>query len=305
MRRRKFEFLTVLGLIAVLMSSTAGYATAPVAKDIPDIRNEVDGAGVAAAPFLDLDEYVVDPDDRDATTSAQLPLTWGENTSGQDNVGISAGNELEVIIPTSNSPQSGATTFSVSDGDATVFTDPVTVKTVDFLVGGPLVSDYLVVGDAGASSAIPYSWCCAEGQTLRINGVTQSGAGGGRLYASVSSGIGSTCFIADSQIVAETDIVEPVRPYFDDVATHGVAAGNLAQVSLNAANLSVDADINGMFVNCLAGFSDWVRVSVTRSYGSGAKDCYSVAVGDVLTGVAGSIDGRAINDQQIVDSASV
>ena len=294
MRRRKFEFLTILGLIAVLLSSTAGYATAPVAKDIPDIRNEI-SAGAPAAPFLDLDDYVVDPDDRNATSSAQLPLTWGENTSGDDNVGIGAGNELEVIIPSSAAPELGVTTFSVQDASAdTVFTNPVTVRTVDFLIGGPLVDAYLVTGDTlGSANPIPYSWCAEEGDTLRVSGVSQSGAGG-RLHASVASGIGSTCFISDSAIVAATDITQPVNPFEPGVDIHGVAAGNLSTVSLNAANISVDADLNGMFVSALAGFSDWVRVSVTRTFGSGAKDTYSIAVGDVLLGVVAN-DGASLS----------
>ncbi len=305
MRRRKFEFLTILGLIAVLLSSTAGYATAPVAKDIPDIRNAVDGAG-SAGNVLDLDDYVVDPDDRNQTTSGQLPLTWAENTSGDDNVAIQAGNELEVTVPASNSPESGATTFSIQDASAdTVFTDPVTVKTADFLLGGPLVDSYLVTGDSGSGSPFPYSWCCEEGDTLRVPGVTQGGAGG-RLFASVASGIGSTCFVSASSIVEATDLTQPVNPYEPGVTTHGVAAGSLATVSLNAANVSVDADLNGMFVQCLAGFSDWVRVTVTRTYGSGADDCYTIAVGDVLLGTnATNLSGTPAGDSSISGAQEV
>ena len=305
MRRRKFEFLTVLGLIAVLLSSTAGFATAPVAKDIPDIRSAVNGTG-SVGSVLDLDDYVVDPDDRDQTTSAQLPLTWGENTSGDDNVAIIAGNELEVTVPASNAPESGVTTFSIQDASAdTVFTDPVTVKTADFLLGGPLVDSYLVVGGT-ETSPIPYSWCCDESKTLRIDGVTQGGSAGGRLYASVSSGIGSTCFISGSSILSGTDLTQPVNPYEPGVTTRGVAAGTLATVSLNAANISVDADLNGMFVQCLAGFSDWVRVSVTRTFDSGAKDCYSVAVGDVLLGSSTTnFSGTPAGDATIVGSEEV
>lgn len=304
-RRRKFEFLTILGLIAVLLSSTAGYATAPVAKDIPDIRNRVNGAGAAAAAFLDLDDYVVDPDDRDATTSRQLPLTWVENTVGNDNVGIGAGNELQVTIPTSNAPEKGTTTFSVSDADpSTVFTNPVVVKTADFLVAGPLVDDQIFVGDSGATSPIPYAWAASEGQTLRINGVTQSGSGG-RLFASISSGIGSTSFISASQIVAATDITQPVNSYEPGVQTRGVAAGTLSDVEINVANISVDADLNGMFVQALAGFSDWVRVSVTRRYGSGADDVYTVAVGELLPGSLTNLGGSPAGDATIIDASAV
>ena len=84
--RRKPEVL-ILVLIAVLFSFTAAQATAPVAKEIPDIRNAVDGGGVTAATVVDLDEYVVDTDDRDAN-GLQDPssLTWAESSTIGDTI---------------------------------------------------------------------------------------------------------------------------------------------------------------------------------------------------------------------------
>lgn len=295
-----------LGLISCLLLSTrlAFSGTAPIVEQIPDIRHRVNPIG-AVQTVLDLDDYTDSlPSNRDPVTGEALPLDWKANHSGEINSSISAINELEVFVPASNAPTEDFVTFSFDGADAEPFTyyaDPVVIKTVDFLLGGPLVDDALVVGDDSVST-IPYSWPLTQDEFSRFGllkiSVIQSDEGGGRLFPSISSGFGSSDFTSDTMILEVPAFSSPLFVYSPGVATHGAKAGNLGSVQLEAANLSVSADLNGILVAPLSGFSDWVRVSLTRTYDSGASDCYTVCVADVLLGVekslSGAPDGEAI-----------
>jgi hypothetical protein len=288
--RRKPEVL-ILVLIAVLFSFGAAQATAPIAKEIPDIRNAINGAGVTAAVTVNLDEYVIDPDDRTANgLQDSSTLIWGENsTIGDDNVSVTA-NDLQVDVPAQGAPAEGQSTFVVTDKDADQdFAGPVTVKTTT-LLAAPLVDDYL--GAAGpANSAIPYGWCIDPLQTLRIEPGVQPG-GGGRLFISHSSGVGESCFYGASTVLDASGQLAPRAPYNDPVTLRGLLFGSGSSVgSLQTANLSSSANLNGGFVEGLAGFSNWARVTVTRKYGDGSTDSYSVAIADSLEGSATDLDG--------------
>jgi hypothetical protein len=290
--RRNSGIAAVVGLIAILLSPICAPATAPIARDLPDIRNAIDAGGNQAL-VLDLDDYVLDPNDRDPNTSAQLPLTWGENGS---NTAISTINQVTVTVPASAAPSDQTVTFDVDDGVDDIPLQPIRVHTSDILLGGPLVDTQL--GD-GSGSEFPYGWCGEPGSgTFRVD--IQSTLGAVAPYLNVTSGGGITGLYNASGIVGTaTQQNNPLNWYDRGVALKDWDLPNSSFAHTAGANLSIDADLNGIFITPQTDFSGWVRVTVTRDFASGADDSYSVAVADLLTGVAGNLQGTGLGNATI------
>lgn len=282
---RRNSGIAAIGLVAILLLPVAAFATAPIAKDLPDIRNAINAVG-SADVLLDLDDYVIDPNDRDQATSGQLPLTWGENGAS---TAVVAGNELEVTVPVGTTPADETVTFDVSDATDTVFLNPIRVHTATTLLGGPLV-DSNVGTDAVAGAA--YGWCVEGGETvgLRIN-QPQTQAFAGVFGVNVTVGLGQACSLSASSLLEDaTTQSNPLAPLNDPVDLKGFDFDNPSSgtVGFNAADgvvdLSIDANVNGLFVSPQAAFSDWVRVTVTRKFSNGSDDSYTFAIGDFLNG---------------------
>jgi hypothetical protein len=260
-------------------------------KRIPDIRHAIDPAGEPLTTVLDLDEYSLDSTNRDADGLA-LPLDWDKATvTGDDSTAISVANELQVSVPAQGAPSSGYLILSASDGaSGTDFVGPTNVKTVNTLLGGPLVDEYLYLG--AATSSIPYTWCVREGEAVSIP-LAQSSSGGGMLSLNVSDGVGQTCFYGPNTVLDSNEQLFPRAPYDDAIVSLDSASDTLAGVSLLAGALQVDADTDGLVVTAQPGFADWARVTLTRSFDDGSSDCYTVAIAETLQGSPTDLDGFA------------
>lgn len=257
---------------------------------IPDIRHAINAGGVGLASKLDLDDYALDTDNRDAN-GLPLPLVWSEYVVlGPDTVAIDPANELQVSVPAQGAPISATVTLSVTDMNLeTAATDPFIVKTADFLLGGPLVDEYLHQGTP--ASPIPYTWCVSEASAITIP-LSQSPTGGGDLTLSVSKGLGSSTFKSDSTILRSAQQQSPRGPHEDPIQIVGSTRGPTTGVTLAAGNLHVSADLSGLVVEADPGFADWARVTLTRAFDDGSRDCYTVAIAEALQGTTADLDGR-------------
>lgn len=271
--RRNSGIAAIVGLIAILLMPMAALANAPIAKELPDIRNAINPAG-SQGVVLDLDEYVIDADSRDQATSAQQPLTWSENGS---NTAVVAGNELQVTVPVGNAAANENVTFTVSDGSGSDQSGPIRVHTSDVLLGGPLVDTQLGAA-MGAGSTIPYDWCVEAG--ANGSGPIQIPFAGAVSRLTVTRGFSQTCLFAASQIASVTN---PLAPYQPGVTKLGQDSTGPAY-GVVAGNLSIDADINGLSVVPQNGFAGCVRVTVTREFAANNDDSYTVMIADFLNG---------------------
>ncbi|MBV6481173.1 MAG: hypothetical protein DIKNOCCD_00889 [bacterium] len=270
----------IVGLIAILLTPMAALANAPIAKELPDIRNAINPAG-SQGVVLDLDEYVIDAEHRDQATSAQQALTWTENGS---NTAVVAGNELQVTIPTGSAAANESVTFTVSDGSGSDQSGPIRVHTSDVLLGAPLVDTQLGAA-MGAGSTIPYTWCVQADPNG--SGPIQIPFAGAVSRLTVTQGFSQTCLYAASQIASVTN---PLAPYQPGVVKLGQDATG-PSYGVVAGNLSIDADINGLNVVPLAGFAGCVRVTVTREFAANNDDSYTVAIADFLNGTNTNLQG--------------
>ena len=306
--RRYNRVMLVVTLVAIVFLPLAANATAPILKDIPDIRQQIDPSG-STASVLDLDDYVVDPDNRDAASGAQDPLTW--TAPGAVNASVGAMNELDAAVPAQGSSASEDVTLDANDGTDSRQTD-IVVKSTN-LLSAPLVQNYYG-GYSPSSPGIAYSWCI-EGVTI-TSGTEDLGGGGttwidflpafptgdgGRMFLVFSSGAGETCIYNPSSILTGPAINGPLNPSGNRPAFKGGHLGTDGAVFNGAAAtfdanlcLSVDARFDGMFVSALDCFSDWVRVSVGRNWLDGGYDHYTVCLADFLNGTNANLIGNAI-----------
>jgi len=118
------------------------------------------------------------------------------------------------------------------------------------------------------------------------------------------SGLGTTTFFSDSQIADVTAQLFAGFPYQPGISTNGVTCGDSSSAMLSAANLTIDVDDSGLTIEPTGAFSDWVRVTVTRTYDSGANDCYSVAVGDLLLGSITNLSGSSLDSAEILEGTA-
>ena len=113
-------------------------------RDIPDIREEERTDGRSLTSRLDLDDYAIDPNHRDSNGMPE-PLLWEIcEPPTVDVVSVSLQNELQVSLPTGDAGFEHEVAFCVS-GDSppeATLTEPVTIKTTQTLLGGPLVDEY-------------------------------------------------------------------------------------------------------------------------------------------------------------------
>jgi hypothetical protein len=266
---------------------------------LPDIRDSVYPPG-NQENLLNLQEYLVDGD-RVASSGALLPGQWGEDGV---NTQVSPPSTAQVTIPTGAAPSDANVTFDVTDSAGSTDLAPVRVHTSDFLLGGPLVDTQLATG---SGSGIPYFWAIGsdpdgagplQGSDPILIPLPQSTAGAGRLMVSITTGIGQSRLLGASSLLMDAiSQSNPLLPYMDPVTLVGAEPGlpGLAPVSLNPGiGLEVQADVSGLTIIPDAGFSDWVRVSVTRNFTDGSNDSYSIAVANLLSGVNGNLQGNAL-----------
>jgi len=267
---------------------------APLQHDIPDIRNAINPNG-AVIPVLDLDEFVIWPFDRDPATGAPLPLLW---SNPDDLVIISEGNVLEARVPAQFTSNKVTTDLGVTDTFNPTISSEISVNTAP-LLSAPLVDDH-VAGNGGGG--IAYSWCLQgpdednADSTLRIDLPEPiSAEGGGRLSLVFSSGAGETRHYAPSSILTGPSINGPTFPSGNRPAFKGGTLGDrVANGGTNIADsgnlhLRVEADTDGLSITPQENFSDWVRLSVGRSYDDGGYDCYTIALADYLNGSQDSV----------------
>lgn len=284
--RRNSGIAAIVGLIALVLLPMAALAIAPIAIDLPDIRGQVISTGNTGV-VLDLDQYAIDADSRNQATSAQSSLTWTETGT---NVTVSASNDLQLVIPTGSAAvNETAVVYTVSDGSGSDSTNPCRVHTATALLGGPLV-DTQIGGGAGA--LIPYTWAVEGAQTGTLE-IPFSAGGASAL--TVTKGFSRTLAFAASQVVADT--ANPLAPYYGTVTT--VGQDTTAPLGVNAGNLSIDADLNGLAIVPLTGFSGWARVTVTRQFAANDDDSYTVAIADFLNGTNSNLSGLANGDSTI------
>ncbi|NUN98186.1 MAG: hypothetical protein HUU16_18645, partial [Candidatus Omnitrophica bacterium] len=272
----------------------------PLANRIPDIRHTVAPAGDAFAT-LDLDDYALDADSRDPVTGAQDPLTWTE--TGSNTSILAPFNTLEVTVPVSASPSGQNVNLTVENGNPPNPVNVIRVHTSNILLGDPLVDTQIGKGDG---SSIPHGWCLKGG----ANGTgpisiaqPQSGAGGGVLQLTLTSGLGVTPLFRDDSLISSSgELANPLAPSGSNIALKGHALGapGPGPVNLTAVNLQVDADLNGVTVTPQAAFSDWVRLSVTRKLADGSDDSYSLAIADLLLGQTTNLVGNAFGAAAII-----
>ena len=261
-----------------------------VLAEIPDIRFPASLSGKGLSPVLDLDDYVLDSNHRNLD-GLQAPLTWAEESVvGEDNTDVVA-NELQVSVPARMGQTSGVATLSVTnDENQKAFSNPIHVKTTDFLLGGPLVDDFLVAGEIPAAP-IPYGWGVQTGVPLSIP-FEQPTSMGGQLFLNVSTGLGKTSFLSGRTVWHPASQTMPLAPLRDPIQILGTAFGTSATSSLTAAGLRVEADLSGMRIEAQAGFERWTRVTVTRTTDSGASDCYTLTISQILAGTEKNLSGN-------------
>ena len=261
-----------------------------ILTDLPDIRVPANINGQSPRAVLDLNDYVTHPFEWDSD-GYRVPLTWAEdNVLGDDNTSVAA-NELQVSIPARSAPSRGQVTFSVADSvGGTDYVGPVEVKTVDVLLGGPLVDGFLAAGET-PSSSVPYSWCLDGGTQIMIP-FDQSSSVGGQIFLNVSSGIGQTSFLGEDTLLSAEEQSDPLGPFNQPVTLLGTSTGTWETSSLDAGGLSVEANLDGMSVQAQPGFSGWRRVTVTHVSAMGGSDCYTLAIGKILTGTDQNLSGN-------------
>lgn len=278
--------------------------SAPAAADLPDLRFEVDRAG-SVRSALDLDDYAVDADDRSPTTSSPAPLNWEKGEfDGFDFVGVGPANQLQVTIGAQNSPAQGTAVLHAVDSSGNeISTEPIRIHTSNLLIGAPLVDEQLFIGGEGGS-IFPFAWSLGAGQGLQI--ATPSFGATGTLSVAVMKGLETTDFLSESSLVSEASHASILNPHRARHSLLGFQTGGLSDpVDLAVGGLTIQASSTGLEVQADSAFADWVYLSVTQEAESGSKDCYTLALGDLLLGTTENLAGSYAGDSTITAADQV
>ncbi len=276
----------------------------PHIADIPDLRMKADGAG-SMSQLLDLDDYVLDADDRNEVTGTQIPLAWSKNqTMGADLLSVGAANELEMTIGAQLTPESGSVILETADKDQnSAVSEPVAVHTTNFLLSAPTVDEGLLVGD-NIFTLFPYSWSLDGGQSFAINNVS-FGTQGSHSVALVE-GISQTQFVSGSMILHAESHENAIAPYGGALKIRGFANGDLTdEIGISARGLTLEARNTGITFRANSAFKDSFNLAVSQEDDEGNFDCYSIAVGGVLEGSLSNLGGSPGGDATIVDASRV